>query len=174
MMKLTNFFKALPVLFFSIICFFIYLTLEEDNQNYLPSALLGKLAPKLELSTLANYDLPTDLDLETKQIKLVNFWASWCPPCKLEHPILEEIASQEKYLIIGVNYKDKQKNAQKFLLSLGNPYKKLGSDIKGRTAIDWGVYGVPETFIIDENGVILMRHPGPITQKIYQTKSRYR
>ena len=169
-MRLRGLLKLLPILFFSTICFCIYLTLNLENQNELPSALLGKNAPSLELRKLAEYETPSTLDMKLKGKKLVNFWASWCPPCKAEHPILEEIANDKKYPIFGVNYKDSPENAQTFLSSLGNPYTKLGADPKGRTAINWGVYGVPETFIIDESGLILMRHPGPITQKIYLEK----
>ena len=111
------------------------------------------------------------LKLENK-ITLVNFWASWCPPCRVEHPQLEKISLVHDINLFGINYKDKEKAAINFLNTFGNPYKKLGADALGRNALEWGVYGVPETFIINGAGKIVFRHAGPITKDIYEKKIR--
>jgi cytochrome c biogenesis protein CcmG/thiol:disulfide interchange protein DsbE len=97
-------------------------------------------------------------------VKLVNFWASWCAPCRAEHPILSELAAQG-ITVHGVNYKDDPAKAQAFLAELGNPYATIGADPAGRTAIDWGLYGVPETFVIDGSGTVVLRFAGPITRQ---------
>jgi len=114
--------------------------------------------------------LPTfsQADLDQPEIKVVNFWASWCAPCRVEHPNIQALADLG-IPVYGVNYKDKPNQALSFLESLSNPYKKIGTD-EGRTGLDWGLYGVPETFIIDANGKVLMRHAGPVTKEILDTK----
>ena len=101
-------------------------------------------------------------------VKLVNYWASWCAPCRVEHPNLEKLA-RDGITIYGVNYKDKADNALNFLKELGNPYAALGADESGRMALDWGVYGVPETYVIDGKGNIVLRFAGPITERVMQT-----
>jgi cytochrome c biogenesis protein CcmG/thiol:disulfide interchange protein DsbE len=98
-------------------------------------------------------------------VKLVNFWASWCAPCRVEHPVLEDLAA-DGLPIIGVNYKDDPEKALGFLAELGDPYTAVGADPEGRTGLDWGLYGVPETFVIDSDGTVLLRHPGPITRDV--------
>jgi len=97
-------------------------------------------------------------------VKLVNFWASWCAPCRAEHPLLEEMA-QNGVPIIGVNYKDKGNDARAFLAELGNPYQTVGVDQNGRAGIEWGLYGVPETFVIDSEGTVLLRHAGQVVTR---------
>jgi cytochrome c biogenesis protein CcmG/thiol:disulfide interchange protein DsbE len=95
----------------------------------------------------------------------VNFWASWCAPCRAEHPLLTEIAASG-VPVIGVNYKDTPANALAFLDELGDPFASIGADRSGRTGLDWGIYGVPETFVVDADGTVLLRHPGPLTRDI--------
>jgi cytochrome c biogenesis protein CcmG/thiol:disulfide interchange protein DsbE len=131
--------------------------------NALPSTLEGKPAPTLELQPLQDLPLLTDAALRAPEVKLVNFWASWCAPCRAEHPTLIKLQS-EGLTILGVNYKDKPENARGFLAELGNPYAAIGAD-SGRLGIEWGVYGVPETFVIDAKGQIILRHAGPITEQ---------
>jgi cytochrome c biogenesis protein CcmG/thiol:disulfide interchange protein DsbE len=147
----------------------LYLGLKRDNPNELPSTFIGKQAPEFKLSKLQEKEKPTQKDLNTKKIKLVNFWASWCAPCRVEHKYLHLI-QESGHIVLGVNYKDKPQKAINFLDELGDPYSKVGADLSGRTAINWGLYGVPETFIIDENGIILFRNAGPITSNIYINK----
>ena len=158
-----------PVIIFLSISVTFYFALKYNNLNELPSNLVHKKAPKLELEPLGKKKLPLKSDLISPQIKLVNFWASWCAPCRVEHPILEKIAKLN-FSIIGVNYKDDSSKAMDFLDNLGDPYTKIGSDPSGRNGLEWGLYGVPETFLVDENGKIILRHAGPITESIFKEK----
>ena len=121
--------------------------------------------PPLVLARLGTHALLDDEALRDGLPKLVNYWASWCAPCRAEQPLLEQLAKQG-VTIYGVNYKDKPEAALKFLTELGNPYAGIGQDDTGRMALYWGVYGIPETYLIDGDGVILMRHAGPITQRV--------
>ena len=104
------------------------------------------------------------------KIRLINFWASWCPPCRVEHPQLEKLSKKKNIQLFGVNYKDSENSALNFLNEYGNPFLKIGSDKNGRNAIEWGVYGVPETFAIDKYGNVLFRHAGPITKAVLEKK----
>ena len=171
--QLTKIFKILliilPLLFFIVLSITLYLGLKRENPNELPSVFIGKQAPEFNLSSLPNKDKPTKKDLQIKKIKLVNFWASWCPPCRVEHKFLNMI-QESGHMILGVNYKDSPVQATKFLTELGDPYFKVGADRDGRTGINWGLYGVPETFVIDNTGTILFRNAGPITSTIYNEK----
>jgi cytochrome c biogenesis protein CcmG/thiol:disulfide interchange protein DsbE len=99
-------------------------------------------------------------------VTLVNVWASWCAPCREEHPLLLALSQDKRFSIAGLNYKDKAENARRFLGSLGNPYSAIGVDSAGRTAIDWGVYGVPETFLVGRDGKIAFKHVGPLTEQV--------
>jgi cytochrome c biogenesis protein CcmG/thiol:disulfide interchange protein DsbE len=110
-------------------------------------------------------------DLTASGVKLVNFWASWCGPCRAEHPLLEAL-SAEGVPVIGVNYKDTPENALGFLAELGDPYAKIGADESGRTGLDWGIYGVPETFVIGPDGTVVMRFPGPISPNVLEKRIR--
>ena len=94
---------------------------------------------------------------------LVNVWASWCAPCRQEHPVLLGLTGDDRFVLAGLNYKDRPENARRFLGELGNPFRAIGVDKSGRTAIDWGVYGVPETFLVGRDGTILYKHVGPLT-----------
>lgn len=141
--------------------------LGRDNPNELPSALQGKAAPAVAVTPLGNGAPFTDADLRAGDVTLVNYWASWCAPCRVEHPNLEDLA-ESGLTIYGVNYKDKPGNAMGFLEELGNPYTAMGADAQGRMALDWGVYGVPETYVIDGDGQIVLRFAGPITDRVME------
>ena len=156
-------FTALAVLF--------ALALERPDPDQLPSAFVGRKTPSLTIEHLRTVDSPitTKDDLESDRIKLVNFWASWCAPCRAEHPNLEKLA-RAGIPVHGINYKDKPEHAAQFLAELGNPFATLAADPKGRTGLDWGIYGVPETFVIDANGEIILRHAGPITSRILESR----
>ena len=132
---------------------------------------MGADPPALTLTPLAPIEGFQLGALEGEGVKLVNFWASWCAPCRAEHPNLEALA-EEGYPIYGVNYKDDPEKALAFLDELGNPYEGVAADGEGRTAIDWGVYGVPETFVIDADGKVIFRFAGPITQRALQDRIR--
>ncbi len=136
-----------------------------DDPESLPSAREGQAAPPVVLTAMDGKDLFDDATLRDGQVKLVNYWASWCGPCRVEHPNLEQLAG-EGVPIYGINYKDDAGNARRFLDDLGDPYAAVGVDESGRMALDWGVYGVPETYVIDGEGTILLRVAGPLTQRV--------
>jgi cytochrome c biogenesis protein CcmG/thiol:disulfide interchange protein DsbE len=142
---------------------------DQASRNQLPSAMEGRVAPAVEVTPLGDKTPLKDSDVRAEGVKLVNFWASWCAPCRVEHPNLEKLADQG-ITIYGVNYKDKPGNALKFLNDLGDPYSAIGADDTGRMALNWGVYGVPETYVIDGNGQIILRFAGPITERAMQNQ----
>ena len=162
----------LPPLLFAAFAGLAWFALTRDNADELPSAAVGHPAPGLErLTPLSDAPPPTLADLTAPGIKLVNFWASWCAPCRAEHPLLTELAG-EGVTILGVNYKDDPAKAAAFLDELGDPFARTGSDGTGRTGIDWGIYGVPETFVIGADGTVLMRFPGPLTRESLEKRLR--
>lgn len=145
--------------------------LQREDPDQLPSALQGKQAPGVQLTVLGDFPLFDDATLRDGEVKLVNFWASWCAPCRVEHPNLTQLAD-EGITILGVNYKDDPEKALGFLAELGNPYAASGADPQGRMALDWGLYGVPETYVIDGKGNIVLRFAGPVTQRVMESDIR--
>jgi cytochrome c biogenesis protein CcmG/thiol:disulfide interchange protein DsbE len=138
------------------------LGLQRENVMVLPSPLIDRPVPEFALEPLieGRPGLST-ADLEAPGVKLVNVWASWCGPCRVEHPQLIALAGRG-IALYGINYKDEPANATAFLEELGNPFERIGADTTGRTGIEFGVYGVPETFVVDGNGTIVYKHVGPI------------
>ncbi len=136
----------------------------QTGEANLPSTMEGRQAPVVTVAPLGGGEVVTQADLMATGVKLVNFWASWCQPCRVEHPMLEKLAA-EGVVIYGINYKDKPDDAMGFLTEMGNPFAKMGAD-SGRMALDWGVYGVPETYVIDASGVVVLRWAGPITEDV--------
>jgi cytochrome c biogenesis protein CcmG/thiol:disulfide interchange protein DsbE len=132
----------------------------------IPSALIGQKAPSLALPQLEGSNTPplTDAAIDGK-LTLVNVFASWCVPCRQEHPILKELAKDERLTIVGINYKDRNDNALRFLGELGNPYDAIGVDPNGKAAIDWGVYGIPESYLVGPDGTILYKKVGPFDER---------
>ncbi len=166
----------LPLLIFAGIGVYLWIGLGHDPR-ILPSALLNKPAPEFNLPPLQgrarldgkSEELPlTTASLATGKPMLVNFFASWCGPCQVEHPILNDMAKAHDVIIQGVNYKDDPRRALIFLGQLGDTYDRVGRDQDGRVAIDFGVYGIPETFVVDGKGRIQYRHPGPLSPEIAQ------
>ena len=157
----------LPVLLFLAISVGLAIGLTRDPST-LPSALLDKPAPEFALPPLPGHGAAGEglstADLRGDGASLVNVFASWCAPCRVEHPLLERLAG-EGVTVHGINYKDKPDAARAFLGELGDPYRRIGFDESGRVAIDWGVYGVPETFVVDAGGRIVYRHVGPLTPR---------
>lgn len=162
----------LPALGFALLAGLFVLRIFQAGENggnisKLPSTLIGKPAPKTALPPLDGLNLPgLDPAALKGKVTLVNVFASWCGPCRDEHPELIELAKRKDIQLIGLNYKDRDENARRFLGSLGNPYQAVGVDASGRAGVEWGVYGVPETFVIAPDGTIAYKHVGPITPDI--------
>lgn len=151
-----------PLLIVILLGFFFYITLN-GNKKIISSPLVGKKIHEFNISRLleSNDTFSTNDLINNKSIKFVNIWASWCIPCRVEHDVLKIISDIENVDLYGINYKDKKDNALNFIESLGNPFKEIGVDLNGRASIEWGVFGVPETFIVYDEKIIY-KHIGPI------------
>ena len=145
-----------------MLIFFYLLSIERDPSE-IPSNLLNKNVPKFEAKTLFENKKFISSNEFGNEIVLVNFFATWCKPCLDEHAYIKRFSSEKKIRIIGINYKDKNEKTKQWLKKLGNPYSDIPLDKNGELAIDWGVYGIPETFIVNSKGIIKFRHKGPIT-----------
>jgi cytochrome c biogenesis protein CcmG/thiol:disulfide interchange protein DsbE len=134
------------------------------DHSIVPSALINRPAPDLALPPLDGANMPPiDPAAFKGAVTIVNVWASWCGPCRIEHPYLVRLAKDARIRVAGINYKDKPANALRFLNELGNPFAAIGADTAGRAAIEWGVYGVPETFLVGRDGRIRYKQVGPLT-----------
>jgi cytochrome c biogenesis protein CcmG/thiol:disulfide interchange protein DsbE len=156
-----------PVALFGVLAgYFVWGLNPDRNPRDLPSVMIDQPVPEFALSPIEGMEGPglSDADLRTGEVTLVNFFASWCVPCRLEHRYLLELAKDDKVHLYGVNYKNEPAEARAWLAELGNPYGRIGADATGRVGIDWGVYGLPETFIIDRTGRIRYRRVGQIDQ----------
>ncbi|MEO0401373.1 MAG: DsbE family thiol:disulfide interchange protein [Pseudomonadota bacterium] len=140
-----------------------------DNPNELPSTRIGAAAPPLTPDTLADFPGVGADTLGQGEVVLVNFWASWCPPCRAEHPKLLEMAA-DGIPIVGVNFRDTEGPAAQYLDDDGNPFQNVAFDPQGRSAIDWGVTAPPETFIVDGDGTVLFRYIGPLVGSDYEQR----
>lgn len=164
------------VLFIALSGVFLYQLGSGKDASEIPSVLIGTKAPSLDLPPLDGLTangapVPALTDAAIKgQLSLVNVWASWCVPCRQEHPILLELARDPRVELVGINYKDKNDNALKFLGELGNPFAAVGVDPAGKAAIDWGVYGIPETYLVGPDGEILFKQIGPFTTESLRDK----
>jgi cytochrome c biogenesis protein CcmG/thiol:disulfide interchange protein DsbE len=164
------------VLFMGLAGVFLYQLGSGKDASEIPSVLIGSKAPSLDLPPLEGLvengePVPalTDAVIDGK-LSLVNVWASWCVPCRQEHPVLLELARDPRVTLVGINYKDKTPNALRFLGELGNPFAAVGVDPAGQAAIDWGVYGIPETYLVAPDGEILFKQIGPFTPESLETK----
>jgi cytochrome c biogenesis protein CcmG/thiol:disulfide interchange protein DsbE len=159
----------LPLVFFAAVVALLLIRLFAGDPSRLPSALIGHPAPQTTLPPVAGLErdgkpIPGIEPANFKgAVTLVNVWASWCVPCHDEAPLLVQLAQDRQLRIVGINYKDEPENARRFLGRYGNPFSAAGADPNGRAAIEWGVYGVPETFIVDRDGRIAYKLVGPIT-----------
>lgn len=165
----------LPVVLFLGLAGVFFVRLYGDDPSMVPSVFINRPAPEFALAPLEGLRGPDGAvpgfgreelvlaDDDRARVSVVNVWASWCVPCRDEHPVLMQLARDGEVRVMGINYKDAPENARRFLGALGNPFARVGVDPNGRSAIDWGVYGVPETFIVDAQGVIRHKHIGPIT-----------
>jgi cytochrome c biogenesis protein CcmG/thiol:disulfide interchange protein DsbE len=162
----------LPLGFFLCLALIFLLRLESGTDPAaIPSALVGQPAPPFDLPPLDGAGVPglrrADLD---GQVSVVNIFASWCGPCRVEHPQLVALAKDGRIRVVGIDYKDQPENALRFLEEVGNPFAAIGVDTRGRIAIDWGVYGVPETFVVDRDGIIRFKFIGPLTPEAVETR----
>ena len=159
----------LPSIFFLLILLiFFYLLIIDRNPSELPSTLLDKNVPIFETESLLKDEKFISSKEFGNEIILVNFFATWCKPCRDEHIYIKRFSNEKGIRVIGINYKDNSNNAIEWLKNLGNPYSDVPVDKNGRIAIDWGVYGIPETFIVNSKGIIKYRHVGQITKKTYK------
>jgi cytochrome c biogenesis protein CcmG/thiol:disulfide interchange protein DsbE len=148
---------------------FLAIGLNRDPQE-IPSPLINKVAPAFEVPQLADSGKTFSPASMKGQVWVLNVWASWCVACREEHPVLVELAKSQQAPVIGLDYKDKREDAMAMLANQGNPYLLSAFDANGRVGIDYGVYGVPETYIIDKAGVIRFKHIGPLTMNILNQK----
>jgi cytochrome c biogenesis protein CcmG/thiol:disulfide interchange protein DsbE len=159
----------IPLAVFVVLAVFLFIGLGL-NPREVPSPFIGKPAPAFELPQLARPAEPFGPKDMAGKVWLFNVWASWCVSCREEHPLLVELAQQKVVPIVGLNYKDKPDDAKAWLERFGDPYTLSVMDLKGRIGIDYGVYGVPETFVIDKAGVIRHKHIGPVTRQALEKK----
>jgi len=158
-----------PPLIFAAFVLFAAVGMFRDDPDGLPSTLVGQAAPALPDKPLATFPVPAPDVLSSGEVTLVNFWASWCPPCRAEHPKLLQMQA-EGVAIVGVNFKDTESAATKYLRDDGNPFASVGFDPQGRTAINWGVTAPPETFIVGPDGTVLFRYAGPLVGSDYEQR----
>ncbi|WP_439273276.1 DsbE family thiol:disulfide interchange protein [Pseudochrobactrum sp. HB0163] len=171
--KKTVLTALLPLIIFAALAgVFTWQLMSGHNAQEIPSALIGQQAPQTDLPELAGLYLPDGTQVPglkaadlTGGVTLVNVWASWCVPCREEHPQLMKLAQDKRIRLVGLNYKDKPEQARIFLQNLGNPYSAIGTDNSGRAGIEWGVYGVPETFIVNAEGKIVYKFVGPLSDE---------
>jgi cytochrome c biogenesis protein CcmG/thiol:disulfide interchange protein DsbE len=164
-----------PLLVFASLAGLFWFALRGGDPSTLPSALLGKPVPQFTLPPIEGLtggaaEGFSQSDLASGTPTIVNVWASWCVPCHDEHPLLMALAKEPGMRLYGINYKDDPAAARRFLGRYGNPFERVGTDRSGRVAIDWGVYGVPETYVITGDGKIALRHVGPLTEDIIRDK----
>jgi cytochrome c biogenesis protein CcmG, thiol:disulfide interchange protein DsbE len=159
----------IPGAIFAVLVGFFVVGLNRDP-SLVPSPLIGKAAPAYSLTKVEDPSLQvSNADMIGKK-HLVNVWATWCGGCRQEHEFLLQVAQQNLLPIVGIDWKDEMPLAQRWLQQLGNPYAATGFDGDGRVAIDFGVYGAPETFLVDEHGVVIFKHVGILTPEVWQNK----
>jgi cytochrome c biogenesis protein CcmG, thiol:disulfide interchange protein DsbE len=167
-----------PLVVFGALVIVFAFALETGDPSKLPSALIGRPSPATQFAPLEGLVAPdgkavagfTSAELATGKPVIVNFWASWCAPCAEEQPLLVDLQKRTGVTLYGVNYKDEPVAARRFLGRYGNPFVAVGTDPKGRGAIEWGVYGMPETFVLNGKGEIVFKHVGPVTPQSIETK----
>jgi cytochrome c biogenesis protein CcmG, thiol:disulfide interchange protein DsbE len=159
----------LPLVVFLALAALLFFRLGAGDPSRIPSALIGRAAPATELPAVAGLErngqpVPGIVPADFKDaVTVLNVWASWCVPCRDEAPLLIKLAGDKRIRLVGINYKDQADNARRFLGRFGNPFAASGADASGRAAIEWGVYGVPETFIVGRDGRIAYKLVGPLT-----------
>jgi cytochrome c biogenesis protein CcmG/thiol:disulfide interchange protein DsbE len=161
--------RILPIAVFVLLGILLAVGLKiADHKTELPSPLIGKPMPAFSLPLLGQEDQIVNSQDLIGEPFLVNFWASWCVTCRVEHPVIEELAKTGAIRIIGLNFRDETADAQAWLRRFGNPYTMIIQDYSGRTSIDFGVYAAPETFLVDENGIIVFKQLGALTPAVIE------
>lgn len=167
---MKKFLFAVPLLLLVALIGVFAMTIDRDP-NLVRSVLIDKPAPEFSLPAVEGMSVP---GFDTASLKgaptVVNVFASWCIPCRDEHPLLEALKAETGVRLFGINHSDAPENARAFLAELGNPYDAIGADRNRRVSIDWGIYGVPETFVVDANGTITFKHVGPLTAESIKTE----
>ena len=158
-----------PLAVFALLAVFLAVGLTRDPRE-VPSPFIGKAAPAFKLERVADAGAAFTPDDMKGKVWLLNVWASWCASCRVEHPVLVDMAKKNLVPIVGLNYKDRREDALKWLARYGDPYALSAYDVEGKVGIDYGVYGAPETFVIDKQGVIRYKQIGPITQEALDRK----
>jgi cytochrome c biogenesis protein CcmG/thiol:disulfide interchange protein DsbE len=167
--RASRWLMALPLIAFTVLAAIFWFRLGNGDPSRIPSALIGHPAPQTVLPALDGLvnngaQIPgLDPSVFKGRVSVVNVWASWCVPCHDEAPLLTELSKDDRLQIVGINYKDSPDNARRFLGRYGNPFGIVGVDGNGRASIEWGVYGVPETFIVGRQGTIVYKMVGPVT-----------
>ena len=156
--------KALIILFLIFVISIFYVSLNRDT-SYNTSGLINKELPEFEISFFDEKKFYKKNDLKKNDYTLINFWASWCAPCRTEHPILMKLSQEKNLKIFGVNFKDKKIHADQFLKELGNPYAFIGKDINGKQSVRFGIYGIPESILINKNLLIMKKFVGPLSSE---------
>jgi|TARA_B110000444_G_scaffold200991_1_gene192679 cytochrome c biogenesis protein CcmG/thiol:disulfide interchange protein DsbE len=154
------------ILIFIIVVFFIGLN---KDANYNTNSLIGEKIPKINLKYYNKNKFYKIDDLKKNEYTLINFWASWCAPCRVEHPLLIELSKEKNLKLLGINFKDKKSQADVFLNELGNPYDFLTKDEMGKHSVNLGVYGIPESILVDKNLTILKKFVGPLSSKDFNS-----
>jgi cytochrome c biogenesis protein CcmG, thiol:disulfide interchange protein DsbE len=176
--RTSRWLMALPLIAFAALAALFWFRLGSGDPSRIPSALIGRPAPQTALPALEGLvkngtQVPgLDPSAFKGKVSIVNVWASWCVPCHDEAPLLTELSQDRRLQIVGINYKDSADNARRFLGRYGNPFGMVGVDANGRASIEWGVYGVPETFIVGREGTIVYKLVGPVTPDNFDTVLR--
>ncbi len=156
--------RSIIVLLFIFVLLVFYNSLNRET-NYSTDYLVGNKLTKINLKSFNDNKIYTSEDLKNNDYTLINFWASWCAPCRVEHPFLMRLSKEKKLKILGVNFKDKKINALKFLNNLGNPYNDLAKDTTGKQSVNFGIYGIPESILINNETIVLKKFVGPLNEQ---------
>ena len=156
--------KSIIVFLFIFVLLVFYNSLNRET-NYSTDYLVGNKLEKINLKSFDDDKIYTNEDFKKSRYTLINFWASWCAPCRIEHPYLMQLSKEKNLKILGVNFKDKKINASKFLNELGNPYYYMAKDTTGKQSVNFGIYGIPESILIDNETIILKKFIGPLNEQ---------
>jgi len=156
--------KSIIVLLFIFVLFVFYNSLYKET-NYSTDYLVGNKLAKINLKSFDDNKIYTNEDFKNSRYTLINFWASWCAPCRVEHSYLMQLSKEKNLKILGVNFKDKKINASKFLNELGNPYYYMAKDTKGKQSVNFGIYGIPESILINNEITVLKKFIGPLNEQ---------